>query len=383
MQPNRSIFLEFFSPPITEGDERSQKAKILHVILLVTAFTSLLLGFRNLSSPFLDLLLFIISALSFLGVVLNKRGHYRFTATFISVLLFALITFSLYDGVGLWDAGMLAYPIFILLTSFLFNKKIGFIAMLFSLGSASLIYYLEKAGLRDSGNFSLDDQLVVINILLVAAGVTLWAVSDSWERILANLREAYDLTLAGWAKALEIRDHETEGHSQRVSQLCVDLARKLGVAEKEIRFIHRGALLHDIGKLAVPDAILLKEDALTEAEWDVIKKHPDNAKKMLEHIPFLQSALAIPVCHHERWDGLGYPQGLAGEDIPLAARIFTVIDVWDALCSNRPYRAAWPEDEVREYLIDQSGNIFDPHVVAAFFEMLDVNEDCGSQRIMQ
>lgn len=185
-----------------------------------------------------------------------------------------------------------------------------------------------------------------------------------------KLAQAYDETLLGWAKALELRDNETEGHSQRVTDLTVQLARKMGFSEAEITQVRRGALLHDIGKMGVPDRILRKPGPLTDEEWTIMRQHPVYAHQMLSSIAYLRSALAIPYCHHEKWDGTGYPQGLRAEQIPLAARLFAIVDVWDALRSDRPYRAAWPEARVYDYIRQQAGAHFDPHVVELFMDMI-------------
>ena len=186
-----------------------------------------------------------------------------------------------------------------------------------------------------------------------------------------DLVTAYETTLEGWAKTLELRDRETEGHSQRVMDLTTRLCRKLGVSDEELVHIQRGAVLHDIGKMGVPDNILLKEGKLDDEEWVIMRKHPVFAYEMLSEIPFLKKASDIPYCHHEKWNGEGYPQGLAGEDIPLGARIFALVDVWDALRSDRPYRKAWSDAEARKYIHEQSGKHFDPVVVKAFEEILD------------
>jgi putative two-component system response regulator len=180
---------------------------------------------------------------------------------------------------------------------------------------------------------------------------------------------AYDSTLEGWARALDLRDKETEGHSRRVTELTVRLARSLGMDDDQIIHVRRGALLHDIGKLGIPDRILLKPGKLTEEEWETMKLHPVYAYEWLAPIAYLRPALDIPRYHHERWDGTGYPCGLVGEEIPLAARIFAVVDVWDAMTNDRPYRLALPADEVREHIASQSGRHFDPRVVEAFLAL--------------
>jgi response regulator RpfG family c-di-GMP phosphodiesterase len=165
---------------------------------------------------------------------------------------------------------------------------------------------------------------------------------------------------------LELRDKETEGHSQRVTTMTMQLARYLNVDTAELVHIHRGAVLHDIGKMGVPDSILLKPGPLTEDEWEIMRQHPTMAYDLLAPVAYLRPALDIPYAHHERWDGTGYPRGLKGEEIPLAARIFAVVDVWDALRSDRPYRKGWSEDRVREHIRGLAGTHFDPRVVEAF-----------------
>lgn len=190
------------------------------------------------------------------------------------------------------------------------------------------------------------------------------------ERSNADLRLAYDATIAGWSRALDLRDHDTEGHTQRVADMTVRLARAFGLGEQAIIQIRRGALLHDMGKLGVPDAILLKPGKLTTVERKLMLRHPQYAYEMLSPIAYLGPALDIPRCHHEKWDGSGYPRGLAGEEIPLAARLFAVVDVWDALTNNRPYRKQWPQEKTLDYIRGQSGKHFDPRVVEVFLRLM-------------
>jgi len=184
-----------------------------------------------------------------------------------------------------------------------------------------------------------------------------------------ELSMAYDATLEGWAKALELRDRETIGHAQRVIDMTLRVAARLGIQGEALQHIRRGALLHDIGKMAVPDSILLKPGPLSPGEWEVMRKHPVHAYEMLKTIDYLEPALEIPYCHHERWDGNGYPRGLIGQNIPLSARIFAVVDVWDALTSDRPYRNAWAERQTLEYIRMESGRHFDPQIVNIFFSL--------------
>lgn len=187
----------------------------------------------------------------------------------------------------------------------------------------------------------------------------------------AELMAAYEATIAGWSHALDLRDKETEGHSQRVTQLTLKLAEAFGLPQDELIHIRRGALLHDIGKLAVPDSVLHKPGKLSEAEWDIMHKHPQQAYDMLLPIEYLHPALDIPLCHHEKYDGTGYPRGLQGEEIPLSARIFAVADVWDALTSNRPYRLAWDKEKALAHILEQSGKHFDPQALKLFLKIIE------------
>jgi putative two-component system response regulator len=186
----------------------------------------------------------------------------------------------------------------------------------------------------------------------------------------AQLLNAYEATIEGLSHALDLRDRETEGHSRRVTELTVQLAKAMGISEGEITHYRRGALLHDMGKIGVPDSILHKPDTLTEEEWVIMRKHPRLAYDMLYPIEYLRPALDIPYSHHEKWDGSGYPRGLKGEGIPMSARLFAIADVWDALTSDRPYRAAWSEEEALAYIREQADKHFDPKVVELFFNVI-------------
>jgi len=192
----------------------------------------------------------------------------------------------------------------------------------------------------------------------------------SLEKANAELIAAYDATILGWSRAMDLRDRETEGHSQRVAEQTSQLAQAMGLSDLELLHVRRGSLLHDLGKLGVPDSILLKPDKLTEEEWNIMRQHPQLAYDMLSSIDYLRPALDIPYCHHEKWDGSGYPNKLKGEHIPFAARIFAIVDVWDALTSERPYRPAWSKEEARAYIQEQSGKHFEPHIVDLFLKTI-------------
>lgn len=218
-----------------------------------------------------------------------------------------------------------------------------------------------------------------LDFLHTLAGQAAIAIEDA--QLFRNLQQsniellqAYDATIEGWSRALDLRDKETEGHTQRVTDMAIILGRKLGLSDKELKYMRWGGLLHDIGKMAVPDRILLKPDALTFEEREIMKQHPSFALQMLSPIHYLKLALDIPYCHHEYWDGSGYPRGLKGEQIPLAARVFAIVDVYDALTSDRPYRTKWAEADVVKYIREHSGSFFDPKIVNVFLQMLEENQ---------
>ncbi|MBT3339069.1 MAG: HD domain-containing protein, partial [Anaerolineae bacterium] len=200
------------------------------------------------------------------------------------------------------------------------------------------------------------------------------------QRSNTNLLLAYDATIEGWAQALELRDMETEGHSRRVVKMTLALAKKQHYPTQQLLHIQRGALLHDIGKMGVPDAILQKPGKLTDEEWKIMKKHPVYAFEWLSPIAYLQPALDIPHYHHEKWDGTGYPHGLKGNQIPLPARIFAIVDVWDALRSDRPYRKAWPREKTLSYIQAESGKHFDPAIVEIFMSFIREEENIHNRR---
>lgn len=217
-----------------------------------------------------------------------------------------------------------------------------------------------------------DEWLGFLETLAGQAAIAVESTSlfEDLQRTNDELTKAYDATIEGWSHALDLRDKETEGHTRRVTELSLQLARIFKFDEKELLYVRWGALLHDIGKMGVPDRILLKEGPLTEEEWVIMRQHPVYAHEMLRPIQYLRPALDIPYCHHEKWDGTGYPCGLSGEEIPLVARLFAIVDVWDALTSDRPYRAAWSHEKTLTHIQNGSGQHFDPQVVQAFTKLI-------------
>jgi len=219
---------------------------------------------------------------------------------------------------------------------------------------------------KRKGMFTSADE----KILSIIASLAAVAIRNA--RQMEELELAYDTTLEGWSNILDLRDAETEGHTIRVAKLTIQLANELGISGEELTYIHHGALLHDIGKMAIPDRILLKPGPLTKAEWEIMRRHPVFAYNFLLPITYLRPAIDIPYCHHEKLDGKGYPRGLKGSEIPFSARVFTVVDVWDALTSNRPYRTAWSNEQTLDYIREKAGTHFDPRVVEAF---LDIDQE--------
>ncbi len=369
--------VSFLLPPESSDYEQSQKAKLLHYMLFAIFGGSLLTSIGNYLNGWINETIFLslLAITCLAGLLLNYRRHYRAAAIILCGSLFFALGLLMYHGAGLYDGSVVAYPIFILCVTFLFGKRRGLlIATLLSIFSLVAIYLLQINNAFISEQPPSLYRVIILSFLYVSMAMVTWVVRDTWEINLERLKDSYGLTLYGWAKALEYRDGETAGHSQRVTELAVTLARKLNVKEDEIINIQRGAILHDIGKMAIPDTILQKPGPLNAEEMKIMQQHPLLAVNMISEIPFLCSAISIPRSHHERWDGTGYPDGLAGEEIPLMARIFTVVDQWDALTSDRPYRKAWHREKVIAYIQENSGKIYDPKIVIAFLAIVGDNK---------
>jgi len=342
-------------------------------MLLIAFFGAILTGISNFINGWFNeaLSLFLFAIFCLLGFILNQSRHLTVAAIILCTSFYIVINLMLYNGIGLYDETILAIPSFILCTTFLFGRRGLWIAAILSVVTVVAIHLLQVYGFFVNEYSPKPLRAIILNILVVLTALIILIVRNSWRTNLLHLRESYDLTLQGWARALEYRDGETAGHTHRVAELSVRLARKLGVHEEEIPGIRHGAYLHDIGKMAIPDKILFKPGSLNEQEWEIMKQHPVHSREFISEIMFLQPAIQIAYFHHERWDGTGYPEGLRGEEIPLAARIFAVIDNWDALNSDRPYRKAWPSEDVIAYLQGNAGSIFDPQVVEAFLDILE------------
>jgi putative nucleotidyltransferase with HDIG domain len=249
------------------------------------------------------------------------------------------------------------------------------------LASVSLIANHQVIGILSVGRYKDDPTSHLftegeMRLLSAIADIAANAINrtnlyEESQRVAIDLVHAYDRTLEGWAHALELRDQETEGHTRRVAQTTVELARAMGYDSGILEQVRRGALLHDIGKMGIPDSVLLKPGTLNEREWEIMRRHPEYAYDLLKPIEYLRPAIDIPYCHHEKWDGTGYPQGLKNEEIPLVARIFAIVDVWDALTSDRPYRKAWSKEKALEYIREQSNKHFDPKVTTTFLALVE------------
>ncbi len=361
--------------------QTNQRKLTLSVIAWIVLFAALFLGFLNIqyNTWHSIIALFGLALLCVLILILNSNNYYTLSGILLSFVILIVIGLNLYDGDGILDpAGILAYPICIICGSLLLGKRFVPFFLFGSVASLVAIVYLESAGfIHPTIHEARFSDLTPIIIILLVTSLIVWFIMNNIEKNLervkltnAELYTNYNLTLEAWAKVLEYRDRETAGHSSRVTELSLRLAHALGRSEEEIEQLRSGAILHDIGKLAVPDNILLKPAKLDKEELEIMQMHPSYGKQMISGVSFLESSIPIVYCHHERWDGQGYPQRLKGEQIPLLARIFTVVDCWDALNSDRPYRPAWSREETINYMKENSGIIFDPYILDEFLEII-------------
>lgn len=317
-----------------------------------------------------DLLTFFF----FLGLwVINRKGYTRLAGVTAALLISTLISF--FYSPDNPSNGLVMYVLPILAGSFVIEPKASFWVY-----AVSFVTY--TVSMYQTDRF-LNYDVTGMTALLVVAAIT-WVTSDRLEHTISTntalykdlqtsnreLQESYETTLEGWSRALDLRDRETEGHTLRVTELTLRIASLMGFTQEQLIHVRRGALLHDIGKMGVPDSILLKPGKLSNEEWNIMRRHPQYAYDLLSPIPYLRPALDIPYCHHEKWDGTGYPRGLKGEQIPFAARLFAAVDIWDALTSDRPYRAAWSREMAREHIKSLAGTHLDPRVVDLFLGII-------------
>ena len=316
--------------------ELTQRRETLSRILWVVIALSIPLSVVNFAveDPLMAVLFvgLIIAALS--ALYLNRKGHYQVAGVILVALIFLILNFDIYSAGGLIsDAGLLGFPIVIIICSLLFGKRGMWIIAALCVLSIAALGFLDLSGLAYSTHYTDFSDVVVIITLTMGTTFLLWVIMHNADINLQRIKQdehmlliSNELTLEGLAQALEYSDRETKNHSARVVEMSVRLAKAAGLQDEDLLNIKRGALLHDIGKLAIPDNILLKPGKLTDEEWVVMKTHPVKAMEILESIPLLKPAMNIPYCHHENWDGSGYPRGLKGMEIPLYARIFTIID---------------------------------------------------------
>ncbi len=375
-----SFVKRLFGQEVASPYELLQLRRTINVMLrvILVAGFSLFLVNIYLGAWNIAVALLVMSVLCLPALWLNSRGRHQLSAFVIVTMMFFVADYNLYMSGGVRDSGVLAFPMMIIIGSLFFGRRSIPLLTLASLGSLALLAYLEfHEHTLPGASESVMGLCLTLIVLLITSGALVWVIIRNTEINVAHIRQAeaelrktYDLTLSGWAKALEYRDSETEGHSRRVVDLSVRLAVQMGYGGADLDQIRRGALLHDIGKMTVPDHILSKPGPLDDEEKKVMEKHTIHAREMLAPISFLEGAALISYCHHERWDGKGYPRGLKGEEIPWQARLFSVVDQWDALTSKRPYRNAWTKDEVVKYISENSGKRFDPEVVEAFLRIV-------------
>jgi HD domain len=291
---------------------------------------------------------------------MNQRGHVPLVGWIFCLFVFVSI-FIFYSPLHFTQA-LLIIALLVAVSSLIIQPWTSFLFAGLTILIYTWIYF-------QSGNGFAYDTLSIAALFILAIGT--YVVSHILNKSISDSVHAYDETIQGWANALELSGSETMGHSQRVLRLTMSLARKLGIRGPDLIHVRRGVLLHDVGKMGIPDSILHKPAALTEDEWVVVRKHPESARDYFSGISSLTSAMDIPFFHHEKWDGTGYPHGLQGEHIPLPARIFAVVDAWDSLTSDRPYREAWPKEKTLQYIQEQAGKQFDARIVDIFTRLVE------------
>jgi HD-GYP domain-containing protein (c-di-GMP phosphodiesterase class II) len=345
------------------------RQKLLRVLLVMCFVITIALTVMNLiewfKEPFAEWGIYnLVSDGLSISVILflyygNQKGYVSLAGWLFALIIITTIPTS-YSPAELNQTFLImALPVAV--SSFVIRPWASFVF------TSGLIVFYNLTFFAYPGAFQYDlFSLIALCILSVGSYLT----SSILIKAISDAVRAYDETIQGWAKALEMRDSETMGHSQRIVDLTLLLAKKVGVRGIDLFHMRRGALLHDIGKMGIPDAILQKPGRLSDEEWIVMRRHPVYARDYLSKVSYLTAALDIPYSHHERWDGTGYPQGLKADEIPIAARIFAVVDVWDALTSKRPYLETWTKEEALAYIQEQAGRHFDPGIVVAFTELI-------------
>lgn len=355
----------FFAPNKTPDQQRLQFFRRILVSLIVIVLSVAVVHmvmyiiYQNLEYAFFlvgDLIALLV-CLAVWEFQLNRRA--RLASIILLVATTILITVSF--PIDILDRVLLLYTIPIVLASFIIIPSASFIFAVFATLGYTLFFFLKS--------FALDFNYIAILFLFFMALMS-FLLALFMERSYRSLSRAYDETIQNWRKTLDQRIQPQEGHLQEPLDLTLKLARAMKIPEKDFEFLRRGVLLHDIGKMSIPDRILLKKGKLTDWEWEVMRMYPTYAYQWMSSIDYLKPALDIPHFHRERWDGTGYPEGLKGEKIPLTARIFAVVNVWTSLRSERPYRPAWSDEEAKKYIQQQAGKEFDPAVVEEFLKLI-------------
>jgi hypothetical protein len=363
----------FLAFPLYKEFGLSQKARFLQATLLATGLASLIFCWLNLrqGATGLAAYLALFAVICFLAIYLNQKGSFRIASALLFIFSLIAIEFNLFDGAALHDPGVAAFPVFILFAGFLLDRRGILFSWLASIFSVLFLFFGHQYGLFVLNAAPTINRVTILSTLYSVTAIGIWVILASFRQAEHTVEDAYHQTIQGLVRALELRDIETMGHSERVTNLAFELGKRMGFTDEELENLRLGALLHDIGKLGIKDSILLKPGKLTEEEFEVVKKHTTYAYNVLSNIPRFHEAVFIPRYHHEQWDGKGYPEGLEGRHIPLAARLFSVVDQWDALRSSRPYREAWSDEKAKDYLREGAGTRYDPLIVTAFLEMIE------------
>jgi hypothetical protein len=390
-------FRDFLAAPVFNNDD--DKTRIASHLFLLSKIGLVIIPLLLILYPIMtgvisidNLVLFLLIPLSLMVMGITRKGYVRIAGSIYTLLAWLYVNYTTLNTGGIHAVGFGGNLVVLVAAAILIDLRAAFVFGALSSAMGLGLAYLQTTGMveRSDPNVSLYTSWITQTVMLIWITGLIYIAIDNIRRGLKrslkaekDVRQlnqelvlAYQTTLEGWAKALELRDKETEGHSRRVVELTRLLAIKLGYSQEQLVHVLHGSLLHDIGKMGIPDSILRKPSALTDEERKIVELHPVIAFNLLRDIEYLHEAIEIPYSHHEKWNGEGYPNGWQGEEIPLSARIFAIVDVWDALQSDRPYRPAWPMQEAVAYLHDQSGRHFDPHVVDVF-----LNEVVGEARI--
>jgi putative nucleotidyltransferase with HDIG domain len=368
----------------------SSYAKIVNIpeivkpLILISLFASLVISIAfwiGNGVQVTSISLLALTVISILLLFIQNLGYNKVAALVLYLVVSFVLTFNISIGHGIHDEAMIAYPLLIVFSGLVFGKRAGVIVTGITVFQMILVHILAQAGhvqpFGGAVQMKLDETITTI-IILIATGFLVWIVVDiienAVEKIIqaeVDLESAYEDTLAAWAKALELREREAPGHSTRVTSLATLLAEKMGLDSNVIKQIRQGALLHDIGKMGIPESILLKSEPLKPKEKKLLKEHTIMASGIISDIDYLEGALEVISHHHERYDGNGYPQKLKGDQFSLKAQIFSIIDNWDMLRVDRPCRKAWSDEKTLAYISDQSGKKFNPDIVEVFLKMMD------------